>query len=85
MSHATLPVRHTDKFCIDGQWAALSWMSGCARPPGCSGRDAAVHLCHTTAPALTWMSCQGIYRLAELPNHPYPIGLRPVTSRWTER
>jgi aldehyde dehydrogenase (NAD+) len=24
MSHATLPVRHTDKFYIDGQWAAPS-------------------------------------------------------------
>ena len=64
---------------------ALSWTSGCARPPGCSGRDAAAHLCYTTAPALTWMSCPVICRLAELPSHPYPIGLRPVSSRWTER
>jgi hypothetical protein len=31
------------------------------------------------------MSCPIICRLAELPNHPYQIGLRPVTSRWTER
>src|ERR1700758_786056 len=29
--------------------------------------------------------CPVICRLAELPKHPYTIGLRPVTSRWTER
>ena len=61
--------------------AALLAQAEPETPPGCSGHDAAVRLRYTTAPALTWMSRPVSCRLAELPDHPYPIGLRPVTSR----
>lgn len=144
MSQTTLPVRHTDKFYIDGQWAApssnakisvfdsdteqlyftvpegqaadISSTVGAAREafdngpwPRLTHAQRADYLRAIGAQlkqrpediGQLWPRESGVlYAMArfgahvdELPgylpagrasHHPYPIGLRPVTSRWTE-